>query len=127
MDFSFLNSGNGFSFGDTPIFSDTMFADLAPKAPLPLAVNPAMADVYNMQNGIMPGEWDWMKGASSGLDLSKIQGVAEMLMPKPQQQLGAPSVSGNSPNSPNVSGLRMTPKLTEWIQRKPVAIPRIGG
>lgn len=106
-----------FSFLDSPIMTNTMFE---PSQQLPLAVNPQNAGLYQMQNNILPGEWDWLNSSSG---LNNIMGAVEGLAKLPTQQ----AISAPSASAVGVGGRSGAPKMSEWIQRKTVDIPRLYG
>jgi len=113
---SIFNADNSFSFMGSPVTQGTMFQNNSP-ATLPLAVDPNKAGTYNMQNDIVPGEWDWMSKGNTGTNLNgMLDGLAKI--PMGQQDTSMPS-AGNS----NLSSRGGAAKMSMPVVRAPVPMP----
>lgn len=109
----------GFNFLGDPIVKGDMF-NVAESA-IPLAVDPAKSGLYSMQNGIAPGEWDWMNNAGAGNNMLGAFGDLLTNLPKPQQA-AQPTLSPQG-----VGGKTGSPIMTEAVKRKIVNLPRLVG
>lgn len=121
LDFSRIGNPDG--FGTLMPMIDAAVPTVTPgfeQSVVPMPGDPTKP----LLNGIMPGEWDWMKTAnmagSSGPNPQALAALAAMQQPQQQTPIPqAPAV--------NLGGRGGAPQLTKFVQRNAGSIPALGG